>query len=168
MLAVAVLLAGTAAVAEAHAEYDSSNPAAGAVVAALPGQVTITFTEGVARGTGITVTGPTGATVSANIVTLTGKQATVDLSGGGPGVYTVNWKSVSADDGDEDSGSFQFGVGQPGTVQPAPAPVAPRTGTGVAAVSTGAWPVAAGAVALMLLGVVVIRRRTVGGGHSGR
>jgi methionine-rich copper-binding protein CopC len=139
-------------VAAAHAEFVTATPAPGSVVATVPDRVTITFSESLDRGTQITVTGPTGAAASTGDTTRNGNTASVALQPAGNGVYTVTWTSVSAEDGDQASGSFQFGVGTPGTVFP-------RAGTGMTAARVAAWWPAAAALAGLLLGAALLRRR---------
>ena len=119
-----VLLFGGAA--SAHANLARSDPAAGALLAAPPSVVTMTFTQPIdpalsivhvldRAGTAIE-TGP--ATVGANAKVLQ-----VPLpSGLGDGVFTVNWRVVSSTDGHVTAGAFAFGVGvAPGSIHPAPA-----------------------------------------------
>jgi methionine-rich copper-binding protein CopC len=140
---------------QAHAEFVSSTPAPGSVVPTVPARLTIVFSEGLARGTDISVTGPNGAVVSAGDLAIQGQQASIALRDAGTGVYTVNWKTVSSEDGDEASDSFQFGVGAPGTVQPR---AAPRTGAGIPTSAGGGWELGAAAVVLLLLGSLIVRR----------
>ncbi len=113
-------------VAGAHARFVRSDPAPGSVVPAPPARVTIEFAENVARGSWITVIGPEGTVVSTGETSRTGTQASVALQPAGAGIYTVNWKTISLEDGEEDGDSFQFGVGAPGSVSPR------ATGTGAA------------------------------------
>src|SRR5689334_23286530 len=112
-------------VASAHASYASSDPAAGAVVATAPTTVTVRFAEDVdPKGSSLVVyhtdakntysfdeeskevsTGQTQYPLS------DAKSMTIGMQGAGNGIYAVAWKTVSADDGDPDSGVFFFGVG---------------------------------------------------------
>lgn len=158
---LATLLAGIVAMlsvqmAAAHADFVSSDPTPGGVIPSPPARVTITFTEDVARGTDISVIGPSGQVASTGETTRSGAQASVAVRSMGSGIYTVNWTSVSADDGDEDSGSFEFGVGAPGTVIPR---AMPQSGTGLAAGPGAAWQAGAIALAALLLGGVLLRGR---------
>jgi methionine-rich copper-binding protein CopC len=114
MIALLLSAHGTSA----HARFVRADPAPGSVLTTAPARVTIEFSDDLARGTWITVVGPAGTVVSTGETTRDGKEARVALQAAGTGVYTVNWKSISADDGDEDSDSFQFGVGAAGTVSP--------------------------------------------------
>ena len=127
-LGTSVWLAG---VASAHASYMSSDPAAGAVLATAPTQVTVHFAENVnpAGKNGIPSslqvflkpelkntfysdedatevdTGPTQFPLS------DAKTMSIAMKGAGNGIYEVYWHTVSADDGDPDSGVIFFGVG---------------------------------------------------------
>jgi copper transport protein len=112
--ALAVLLFALSAVvgaapAQAHAVLVSSTPAAGAQLGATPGTVTLVFDEPlVATLSRASVLGPTGAPTAA---TVRGKTMQARLTGNSPGVYRVEWKTVSQIDGHTITGSFRFGVG---------------------------------------------------------
>src|SRR5580765_810065 len=104
-----VLLFGTALVL-AHAKYASSTPAAESTIAALPSTVNVAFAEEL-RAVTLNVVGPDGSTVStdhASIDLAERTNASVPMRSGGPGRYTVQWTSVSDEDGDSASGSFGF------------------------------------------------------------
>lgn len=121
VLTVAALLLVLPATASAHAVPVSATPAPGARLATTPGAVVMGFDEPlVARLSGGTVTDPAGRRVTG---TVSGKTIRVPLTTNAPGVYQVDWKTVSVVDGHTITGSFRFGVG----VSPA-----------VAAVSAGA------------------------------
>jgi copper transport protein len=112
--------------AAAHAQLKSSDPAAGATLAAAPAAVTLTFTEAVDPSLSLVkVVDAHGASVPgaspAHLVPGGGAlQLEVTLARTLPrGVYTVNWLSVSADDGHVDGGAFAFGVRE----KPAPGSV---------------------------------------------
>ncbi len=128
-LALTLMLTG---VASAHASYVSSNPEAGAVLATAPTQVTIYFAENVnpAGKDGIpssiqvflkpelkntfysdqdAILVSTGAT---QFPLSNAKSMSIAMKGAGDGIYEVYWHTVSADDGDADSGVFFFGVGK--------------------------------------------------------
>lgn len=127
-LGMSLWLAG---VASAHASYESSDPAAGAVLATAPTQVTVHFAQNVnpAGADGI----PSSLAVYLNpdlkntnysdqdaTLVSTGKTQfpasdartmTIAMQGAGDGIYEVYWHTVSADDGEADSGVFFFAVG---------------------------------------------------------
>src|SRR6476469_5129981 len=119
-IAAAVLLAvaGRPVAVLAHAEYYHSEPAADAVVAASPSQVKVFFSEGVKSGSGssLKVVNAAGQQVDNNDskVDTTVKERnvmTVTLKPSLPaGIYTVQWKTVSADDNEADDGDFNFTV----------------------------------------------------------
>jgi methionine-rich copper-binding protein CopC len=112
MVVAASLLAG---IAQAHADYARSEPGAEAVVAAAPARVVIWFTQDMFRRQGenwIHVTGPTGEDVHSGEAVIDDddrRQMSVDLLPElPPGVYTVAWHTLSAEDGDDHDGSFTF------------------------------------------------------------
>lgn len=171
LLAVAFTLAclGFAVItgrAAAHAEFVTSTPAPDSRLAAPPAQVSIVFTQPVMRtGTAIRVLAPTGATVSGATV-VQGNTASVPVNGAGPGVYRVLWTNVSADDGHEKSGEFQFLVvapEQPAMVAAPPssaaAPAMPRTGAALAAEDSVMFGIMALAGVLVAGPALVVRQR---------
>ena len=100
----------------AHADLESSNPPAGATVAALPAKLTLTFAEEVKPDSPVVmVTGPDGKQVDAGDAAVdlndpTRTTVTVSLYAGGPGAYAVHWETVSNTDGHPLSGDFSFTV----------------------------------------------------------
>jgi copper transport protein len=131
---LAVLLSVTAGVApaSAHAALASTTPAQGSELAALPGAVTLLFTEEVALNPrSVQVTDARGKRVDdGRPQHVAGDSRSVRvglLPGSGKGSYTVTWRVVSVD-GHPVSGTFAFGVGVPaGTVEQT-APVDPVVG----------------------------------------
>src|SRR5215218_8828483 len=133
VLAVAALGNATRS-GEAHAGYDRSVPAADAVVETAPAIVEIWFTQEIdAGGTDVRVFGPDGAQVDLGDTALdlfdpARKRVTVSLRPDlGPGTYTVEWTTLSAEDGEGESGGFTFtvagGTGTP-SASPEASPVA--------------------------------------------
>jgi methionine-rich copper-binding protein CopC len=113
------------ATASAHAVPVSSTPAPGARLGVAPGAVVIVFDEPLEpRLSGTTVIDPTGRRFTG---TVSGKTIRVPLSTNAPGVYQVDWKTVSVVDGHTITGTFQFGVGVSPAWQPRP-PGPPRRG----------------------------------------
>lgn len=117
LLALVCALALPAAAA-AHAVLESSDPAADSSVAAPPEHVVLTFSEApavdlslvrVLDESGATVPGlgaPEAVPGEPHALRVTPSQALAE------GVYTVNWRVVSAIDGHVESGAFAFGVGE--------------------------------------------------------
>jgi methionine-rich copper-binding protein CopC len=133
-------LVGTATLASAHARYDSSTPAAGSTVSALPSTLQVTFTEELAS-VKFTVTGPGGDTLvdAPGTIDLAHRtNASVALKDGGAGQYTVVWHNVSGDDGDPNDGAFTFTVAAaPGAAAAAPAPTPAATAAASTCVDDG-------------------------------
>jgi len=105
-------LAGTA---HAHARYVTSVPDSGDFVTSAPSSVKVTFSEEVKlSGSNISVIAPGGTEVNAGAVGFDGsdrKTLSVPLpSGLANGLYTVNWVSISDQDGDKEDGAFNFGL----------------------------------------------------------
>ena len=101
--------------ASAHARYDSSTPAKGAVLATAPASVVVNFGENIQTTNGsfgLTVMKDGGGSVTAGAVTASDTSLTVPLqANAGNGRYVVNWNNTSEDDGDALSGAFAFYVG---------------------------------------------------------
>jgi methionine-rich copper-binding protein CopC len=117
-LAVLVTLGFRPGTASAHAQYKSSTPANGAVLSTGPAGITIVFTEAfVPAQSSASVSGPDGARVDngdarADLSDADRKTMVLTLRPNlANGVYTVHWKTVSADDGDEAQGAFAYRVG---------------------------------------------------------
>ncbi len=117
--AAAILLAALAAAvapasAAAHAALDGSEPAAGARLGATPEAVRLSFSEAAETSlSDIQVIGPDGTPVQVGSARHeSGDPLTLEV----PverlprGVYTVNWKVISAVDGHSTSGTYAFGV----------------------------------------------------------
>lgn len=125
---LATLFAGTAT---AHAKFASSNPAPGQTLTSAPANVSITFTEDLAFGSTGSVVNAAGATVStgASYTVADRKLLIIALRFGLPGgTYTVNWHTVSSEDGDQLDDSFSFSIAAaPAAPAPAVAPVPARS-----------------------------------------
>lgn len=140
LVAVAFALVAVGGV-SAHAELDRSLPEANSTVAEAPGQVELWFTQEIAEGSKIEVKDASGAIVHVGEAELDlmdpeRKHLTIGLKAGLPGgVYTVTWTSTSAEDGDEESDSFEFTVKNSGT--PVASPVASPEGSPAAARVSG-------------------------------
>jgi copper resistance protein C len=124
---VALLVASTATV-SAHAQYQTSTPAANATVPAAPSTVQVTWTQELAS-IQFTITGPDGSNVvtgPAQIDLEMRHNASVPTRDAGPGQYVVLWHNVSGDDGDPNDGSFAYTVAGSAPQPAAPAPAAPN------------------------------------------
>ena len=145
LLGLAVLLVAIhyslAAAVLAHADYERSVPAADEVVSQAPQQVQVWFTQDLFRReamNSLEVYGPDEQRVDLDDAAIDDddrKLMTVSLQSDlADGVYTVRWRSLSADDGDDADGEFQFTVraAEPSAEAEQPAP------TSVAATPTAA------------------------------
>ncbi len=130
MFAVVALAGG----ALAHAEPARAIPPIGGSAAVAPAQVEIWFSEEATNATAIKVFGPDGVRVDLGNTKLDLEDAqrvhvTVDLLKNlDPGIYRVEWSSVSGTDGDAANGTYSFaiGVGTPAASPTASTP-APTT-----------------------------------------
>ncbi len=117
----------TPSMALGHAQLERSIPAAGAVLPVAPVQVDIWFTEKVASGLStIQVTDVNRKRVDladSTVDSSDGHHLVVSLSSLPPGLYTVIWANLSADDGHPDKGGFAFSLLAP-TATPQSAVVA--------------------------------------------
>ena len=109
------------AMAVAHADLQTSDPAQGSVVPSpFAGPIVLTFSEPLAKGSKADLIGSDGATVAGAMVDVTAMTMTIELTTPlDPGAYEVRWVSI-ADDGDV--------LRQPivkFTVAPAPSPSMP-------------------------------------------
>ncbi len=130
------MLVLAAAPASAHAELESTTPAAGSEVAAPPASVTVSFDEAVSLpARAIVVLDADSQRVDTGEVTHPGGDASAAAVGLRPGLppasYLVVWHVVS-DDGHPASGNFTFGVGVPAAPPPSPPPATPDTALDVA------------------------------------
>lgn len=153
LLAGLLVFVGTSSSALAHADLVSSNPAAGARLAAAPATITLVFSEELKpEGNLVTVTDASGAQVDAGDTALDlndpGRVSlTVSLKPSlGDGAYTVNWTNASTD-GHAETGSFSFTVG----AAAAAAPGLPATGTATDVSAAGLLALAAAALVLGML-----------------
>jgi len=127
----AVALAAVPGVAGAHAVLASSQPEAGQRLGTAPGVVVLEFTEPLNQKLSrATVTDPVGRAFTDSVTG--GQEIRVPLTTNAPGVYTVEWVSVSTLDGHAVRGSFQFGVGV-SRASARPRPPRPRPGRAI-------WP----------------------------
>lgn len=105
-------------VASAHAAVIDSNPKMNSTITLnkLPTTITVKTAENMKPGAAnsdLFVYGPSGKLISQGDATVSlndPTQMSVAIKPDKTGVYTVHWKTVSADDGDPDEGAFGFTV----------------------------------------------------------
>jgi LPXTG-motif cell wall-anchored protein len=164
-----ILATGLVTLALAHALYTDSIPAANSTVTTVPTQLVAHFAEGIVPATAsLTIVGPNGqrADKGDGHVDLTDpdrKTMIVSLKPGlTSGKYTVNWATVSSDDGDAANGSFVFTIALPApVVAPVAVPAPTKAAVTPTLPKTGGVPVLpVVAVGLGLAGAgLVLRRR---------
>jgi len=164
LLAVGVVLLGPVALASAHAELISTDPAQGATVAAAPAAVRLTFSDPIdQRYVRAAVTPPGGA--AANVTaTADGPTVTVPLTAAGPGAYRVEYRVVSAD-GHPVSGELHFTVAgspAPSATAPSAATPMPAPATTPAATKDGVGSASGGAAGLGLTVAALVAVAAVG------
>lgn len=127
---VAVFLVVKAA--RAHSEYARSEPGAGAIVATAPTQIDIWFVQDLFRRQGenwITVIGPSNTEVQvgeAQVDDDDRRHLSVALQPDLPsGEYTVTYRTLSSEDGDDFEGSFSFILDPQAEVTSTPMSAAP-------------------------------------------
>lgn len=106
----------------AHATPVDYVPAADAVLADAPEEVSIRFTERVERqASRVEVFGPDGAPLpirELGVGTEDPRLFRAAFSATASGTYTVSWRAVSADDGHLTTGAYGFSVGAPTSTAP--------------------------------------------------
>ncbi|MBP5871352.1 FixH family protein [Streptomyces scabiei] len=117
VLAAVLIVLGGAGTAAAHAELDSTDPAADSVVPRQPSAVTLTFSEGVTLpADALRILDPAGERVDTGTPRHAGDRAeTVRVAlrdGLADGTYTVAWQVIFADS-HPGGGAFTFSVGKP-------------------------------------------------------
>src|SRR5579884_202247 len=165
-LGALLLLAGTAS---AHAKVLRAIPAIGSMINAAPTTVTVFTAENInpdPKKSNLFVYGRGGELISQRDATVSlsnPEEMSVPIKPDGDGVYVVQWKTVSALDGDPDQGAFVFTVKPGGPATPtaiasqATPPSSPPTG------GIPLWvPIVVGMLALLvgLGGGLVLGRRS--------
>lgn len=138
-----------AATANAHAAFDSSNPAAGSTLTVLPASVELTFSETVGFPAALAVTDPEGNTIETGDLAVVDRAMTqaLDISDTVSGTYQIVYAVTSAD-GHPISGTIEFVLAASAGAQAA-------LKGGIAPASPGAAPAGGGianpALVLVLL-----------------
>ena len=116
----------------AHAEYARSEPGAGAIVSTSPARVDIWFTQDLFKREGenwIRVTGPAGDEVQSGDTVVDDddrRHISVALQADlPPGEYTIAYRTLSIDDGDNYEGNFSFTLDPQAQVTSTPMSAAP-------------------------------------------
>lgn len=124
LLSVVVALAAFAT-AWAHAEPATAKPGDGAVLRASPGEVVLEMSQDMGRQAGLNdidvfdASGKEVTTVAAVVDNADRKKLSVALPAAlPPGIYTVKWKTSSAEDGDPANGQLSFTIDPNGTPSP--------------------------------------------------
>ena len=132
---LALLVVPTSA--SAHAQLESSDPADGATLAALPETVSVTLNEDVGSGAVLRVLDSSGVRVDDDQVTTAGRRVLVGVRPGSSaaGAYRVVYRVVSAD-GHPVSGEIGFRVQPSGDASPSTEPSAGAADPSAASSST--------------------------------
>lgn len=158
--ALALVVAGPAGPAAAHAQVIASDPADGAVVPAAPSEITVDFNEPVRPADGNQLFRADGSEVPVEVTTIDRRLTVVPQDDLGAGTIVLTWSVTSADD-HQISGSLTFSVGEPSAATPADA-VRGGTGAAIAAVATGLLALLLSAVTVVAASVQTAGRRWSG------
>src|SRR6478609_6216915 len=133
LLATVVFVIFASSSTEAHAFVAKSDPAASAVLATAPTQMTIWFTERLEpKSTSATLSDHLGNTIAGTSFRIGDDPKVLIVtfpSGLANGTYSVVWKNISEDDGHPAKGYVPFTIGTAADVQ---AITAPTESTGAA------------------------------------
>lgn len=151
--------------AQAHDTLQSTDPANGSVLGAVPAQIGLTFDHApLAIGSVIRVEDVTGTDWADGPVVITNNRVTEAVKPGSPeGKYTVTWRVASAD-GHAVEGTFTFTAGTANTTTGAPPSAAQASTTNEinGTLPTGLMVAGGGALLLILAFVglaVTVKRR---------
>ncbi|HEY0126410.1 MAG TPA: copper resistance CopC family protein [Blastococcus sp.] len=163
----------TPSTAQAHERLTASEPAADAVLPAVPPRVLLTFSGNVLDpAPTLELLDAAGQQVPGGEPVVEGATVALPLPEGlANGAYTVRWRIVSSD-GDPVSGDYAFTVAAPVTASPAPeaspttsatpapspAEASPAAAVAEGGPSAGPWLVGGAAALALLAGVLVVRR----------
>lgn len=142
----------------AHAAVVATDPVDNAELTQAPRTVSATFSEAMQQQfAAMTVVGPGGQLWSTGAPQVQDTVISVGVRPLGPsGTYIINYRATSAD-GHVVDGSWSFRLTVAGTGTPAPPAVTPPE---PADDSAPVWPFVAGAVVIVVAGVVWARRRS--------
>ena len=160
ILAMAACSLALAAPAQAHDVIESSDPANGSSVPAVPGQIGLTFDHTpMGIGSVVHVQDEAGTDQADGAVTIVDNHVTQAVKAGAPGgKYTVIWRVVSSD-GHPIEGTFTFTAGAGKASAGPPAAVAAAGPAGLQAGVIIAGGAAAVLVIVLAVVAVLVRRR---------
>ncbi|MFN8618675.1 MAG: copper resistance protein CopC [Dehalococcoidia bacterium] len=125
LLASVTIAFAAVSVAWAHAEPATAKPGDGAIIKASPGEVVLEMSQDMGRQAGLNdidvfdASGKEVTTVAAVVDNADRKKLSVAIPSDLPaGVYTVKWKTSSAEDGDAANGQISFTIDPNGTPIP--------------------------------------------------
>jgi methionine-rich copper-binding protein CopC len=100
----------------AHARYDHANPDITVALDGSPFVLRASFTQAIMKASTIRVVDASGGQVDLGDGQVDTddpdrKVMMVSMPALQPGLYTIQWSTISADDGDPDSGTVTFGIG---------------------------------------------------------
>jgi methionine-rich copper-binding protein CopC len=172
----------------AHAELDIASPADGAVLAAPPTEIVLTFTEALdAAKSHVELVGPDGnEAASGGVDPANDTEMRIDPPALGPGAYAIRSTAVAAHDGAVSRETLTFTITAPtpsptqaptatptasprATASPSPSPSpSPSASTGPASASGTdvLLPILAALAVVVLLGAMLLRGRSRGGGRA--
>ena len=178
-------------VALAHAELESASPPDGAVLDAPPTEIVLTFTEELdAAKSHMELIGPDGAQVAAGVADPDNEKAMrIDPPELAPGAYEIRSTAVAAHDGALKREVLTFTVNAPSptptetptaapsaSATPSPSPSASPSASPTPAPSAGGptsasgadvlVPIIAALIVIGLLGAMLLRGRSRGGGRA--
>jgi LPXTG-motif cell wall-anchored protein len=133
-----IMSLGVLSITAAHADLERSEPAADAVLTESPKEVRMFFTQALKPETTARVLDASGNQVDnkdskVDLNDLDRKTFTLTVPALAPGKYTVEWTSVSDEDGDSHEGSFSFTIQGAAQAQPTAVPAATARPTSAAA-----------------------------------
>ena len=157
VLAVAASTLALATPAQAHDVLESSNPADGSSVTAVPAQITLTFDHTpMGLGSVVHVQDANGTDQADGAVTIVDNQATQAVKAGAPaGKYTVTWR-VASSDGHPIEGTFTFTAGAANAAGTPSASAAAASAAATADGSGNGALVAGGVGAVLVIALVVV------------
>lgn len=162
LILAALLVIVVARIASAHGNLESASPAPNSTIPSAPERVSARFSEELdPDGSSLRVRGPDGVYVDRgdSAADLNDPDRTlmhVSLESGlGPGVYTVEWVTLSSEDDHREEGTFRFTIDPDAPEVETPALVAP-VGTQTPLPVGGVDSTASSSRAALITGIVAV------------